>query len=294
MTLDDLKKMYKRELESCYPPEEIDSFLKLLIEERLGLSRAQVALAPTLTLEKIDEQFFLNVLRELSLERPIQYILEKTQFYGLEFKLNEQVLIPRPETEELVDWILQKLAQQHKTKDSLTLVDIGTGSGCIAIALAKHLPHAKVYALDISPEALKLAKENARRNQVEIEFIRADILESTQIASKEDTPLKFDVIVSNPPYVLEDEKQEIKANVLNYEPHLALFVNDSNPLLFYNKIADIASGQLKTKGCLFFEINQYLGQETLNLLHDKGFEEATLRKDLQQNDRMILASKLKT
>ncbi len=292
MTLSQLKEQYKKALASSYPSEEIDSFITLILEDRLGLNRVQAALQPDLNIAKTDERYFLNVLNELADYRPVQYILKKTQFYGLEFALNEQVLIPRPETEELVDWILQELARQNKTDKVINLVDIGTGSGCIAIALAKHLPQAKVYAIDISSEALKLAKENAMRNQVDIEFITTDILKTSQIVNKEQAPLTFDVIVSNPPYVLEDEKQEIKANVLNFEPHLALFVNDSNPLLFYDTIATIASRQLKTTGCLFFEINQYLGQETLELLQDKGFYNTSLRQDLQQNDRMILASKL--
>ncbi len=290
MTIGELKLFFKKELSTIYPNEEISSFLQLLLEDRLDLSRAQAALQAERNIDKTDEAYFLNVLEDLRNERPIQYILEKTHFYGLNFVVNDQVLIPRSETEELVDWILKELAAQNKTDKKISVLDIGTGSGCIAVSLAKGLPKAQVYALDVSASALELSEQNAVKNNVEIGTIQADILTIDTITDSAGTPLKFDVIVSNPPYVLEDEKQEIRPNVLHYEPHLALFVNDSNPLLFYDKIAALAKRHLNEQGRLFFEINQYMGSETLSLLKRKKFSRVILRKDLLENDRMIMAA----
>ena len=291
MTLQEFKEHFIGELVAYYPEDECLSFLQLLLEDRLGLTRVQTALKPQLKIASEDLDYLRDAIEELGKERPIQYILGKTQFYGLEFTVNEQVLIPRPETEELVDWILQELAIQNKSDEKLTVLDIGTGSGCIAVSLAKHLANADVYALDISSTALQLAKENASSNKVEIYPIESDILNVNQIRDADERALQFDVIVSNPPYVLEDEKKEIKTNVLDYEPHLALFVNDPNPLLFYEKIAVLAQQHLKQNGHLFFEINQYLGTQTVDLLSAKGFSSPILRKDLSQNDRMIMTTK---
>ena len=191
-------------------------------------------------------------------------------------------MIPRPETEELVDWILND--EKNKNYTSKSIVDIGSGSGCIAISLAKNLANAKVYALDVSEEALQVAAKNAAFHNLEIEFLTEDILSATAL------PQKFDVIVSNPPYVRELEKHEIKNNVLNNEPHLALFVADEDALIFYRKIANLAQTYLEPNGNLYFEVNQYLGQETYQLLKEIGFTNIELRKDIYGNDRMIRAS----
>jgi release factor glutamine methyltransferase len=203
-----------------------------------------------------------------------------THFYGLEFEVNSAVLIPRPETEELVDWIVQKSKIKNQ-KSKIKILDIGTGSGCIAIALAKNLPNAQVFALDVSEQALATAKTNAELNQVTIQFLHQSILETENLCQQ------FDVIVSNPPYVRELEKQEIKKNVLDNEPHLALFVEDNDALIFYRKIAQLAQKNLNPQGQLYFEINQYLGQEMLDLLREMGFKNSELRQDIYGNDRMI-------
>jgi release factor glutamine methyltransferase len=223
-------------------------------------------------------------LEQLKKEIPIQYILGVTHFYGLEFEVNSAVLIPRPETEELVDWIVQKSKIKNQ-KSKIKILDIGTGSGCIAIALAKNLPNAQVFALDVSEKALATAKKNAEKNQVQLSFIHQSILETEDLAQE------FDIIVSNPPYVRELEKHEIKNNVLDNEPHLALFVEDNDALIFYRKIAQLAQKNLKSEGQLYFEINQYLGKETLNLLLEMGFKNCELRQDIYGNDRMIQCSK---
>jgi protein-(glutamine-N5) methyltransferase, release factor-specific len=218
------------------------------------------------------------ITQQLARNVPIQYIYQKAHFFGLDLYVDQRVLIPRQETEELVDWIIST----HWGKENLHILDIGTGSGAIAIALKKHLPKAKVVAMDISEGALEVARTNAKRNRAVIEFVQQDILQV------EDLGVCFDLIVSNPPYVREQEKREMHPNVLEQEPSLALFVPDDNPLLFYDKIADIATRNLTSGGKLFFEINQYLGEEMLQMLKGKGFQ-YLLKKDLNENDRMIMS-----
>jgi release factor glutamine methyltransferase len=203
--------------------------------------------------------------------------------------VNENTLIPRPETEELVEWIVSE--SRKSEVESMKILDIGTGSGCIAISLAKNLPNAEVFAVDVSEKALSVAQKNADINKVEVNFVNADILKINDLAelttSNFQLPNYFDIIVSNPPYVRNLEKAEIKPNVLEFEPHLALFVEDTDALLFYRKIAELASKNLKENGKLFFEINQYLGKETVELLEDLGFNSIELKKDIYGNDRMI-------
>jgi release factor glutamine methyltransferase len=222
-------------------------------------------------------------LEQLKLEIPIQYLLGKTSFYGLDFEVDSSVLIPRPETEELVEWILE--SQKSKVKSQkLRILDIGTGSGCIAISLAKNISEAQVFAIDVSEKALATAKKNAEKNKVELTLIAQNILRTDDLGQQ------FDIIVSNPPYVRNLEKQEIKKNVLDNEPHLALFVEDGDALMFYRKIAGLAQKNLAPNGQLFFEINQYLAKETLALLTEMGFKNIELRKDIYGNDRMIKAT----
>ena len=224
------------------------------------------------------ETFYRTVLDELKLGKPIQYILGDCEFYGLKFKVNPNVLIPRPETEELVDLII------HQNKNSeITILDIGTGSGCIAIALQKKLSLSSVTAMDISEDALALAQENAGLNQVEIAFFNDDAL----VLNSQKNP-QYDIIVSNPPYIANTEKKEMSHQVLEHEPHLALFVDDANPLIFYEKISDFALTNLSPQGKLYFEINQSLGLETKKLLENKGFS-AEIIKDIIGNDRIIEA-----
>ena len=282
MTLKELKTHYLNSLSKLYPKTEINTFFFYLIEEYLDLQRIDFSLQPNKIIENTDFLKFEKALNRLKKEEPIQYILGKTEFYGYPFLVTKDTLIPRPETEELVEWILQELEFQKKKKTSI--LDIGTGSGCIAISLAKKNKNLSVSAIDFSKEAIEIAKQNAKLNEVNIYLIEKDILLTKEL----DTA--FDVIVSNPPYVRELEKVEIKNNVLQNEPHSALFVSDSNPLIFYSKIADLAKNHLTKNGLLFFEINQYLGQETKVMLSKKGFKNIELRKDLFGNDSMIKAN----
>lgn len=296
MTLKELQNHFLNGLQYYYPKEEIHSFFAILASHQLELSRAESILKANIKVEDDDLSFFLDAFEDLQQEKPIQYILGKTEFYGLPFKVNKDVLIPRPETEELVQWVLDEVKEKRKKSkgnSTLKVLDIGTGSGCIAVSLAKYLPNAKVYALDVSEKALKIAKLNAALNKVDIHFIQLDILKSDAALSLSNHLLneqKFDIIISNPPYVRELEKHEIKNNVLDNEPHLALFVKDENPLLFYDIITNLAKKQLIENGLLFFEINQYLGKETVELLKEKGLHKIDLRKDLFENYRMLKAT----
>jgi len=284
-----VKERFHKELDVIYGKDEVQSFFFLASAHFFNMTRMQLALEPELTLTSPEVETLLAVVEDLKQQKPIQYILGDTEFYGLKFKVNASVLIPRPETEELVDWIIRDSTNQGfdlEEKTELKILDIGTGSGCIAISLAKHLPRAQVYALDVSDQALKVAMGNADLNNVKVEFITADILNS--VGSPELPSIsQFDVIVSNPPYVRHMEKAEMKSNVLDNEPHLALFVDDDNPLVFYRSITDFAVKNLKEKGCLYFEINQYLGADSRQLLVDAGFQDIELRKDINGNDRML-------
>ena len=284
MILKEFKTLFTDKLSELYPQTEIDSFFFLLIEEYLGFERIDTVLKSAFEISQ--EQFNLleSATNRLQKEEPIQYILGKTEFYGLPFFVNEHVLIPRPETEELIEWIIEKVTSTSLS-DQNNILDIGTGSGCIPITLKKKLSKANITSIDVSEIAIEVAIKNAELNNVEINFIHQDILNTSELHQK------FDLIVSNPPYVRELEKEEIKNNVLENEPHLALFVEDHNPLLFYDKIADLAKEFLSENGLLFFEINQYLGKETVELLQAKGFKNMELKKDLFGNDRMILAHK---
>ena len=282
MILKDFKEKFHSTLSELYPKTEIDSFFFLLIEKYLNFQKVDSILKADFKIS--DDKIILleNATFRLQQEEPIQYILEKTFFYGLPFIVNESVLIPRPETEELVEWILSSILESQKEKKKkLTILEIGTGSGCISIALKKHLPEATIVAIDISEKALKIARDNSRKNQVDVQFIHQDVLKPFELS------LQFDIIVSNPPYVRECEKKTIKNNVLNNEPHIALFVEDHKPFLFYDEISDLANKYGNTGGYLFFEINQYLANETISLLKKKGLKNIELKKDFQGNDRMI-------
>ena len=269
-------------LKGEYSESEIHVLGMLILEKLTGFSRIWLLIHKELKLN--DEQ---NIIASQYLERlknhePIQYILGETEFYGLKFKVNPSVLIPRPETEELVEWV----KPPHPPRGGFlsgtpTLLDVGTGSGCIAVALKKKFPSANVSAMDISPEALALAKENAALNEVNIEFIQDDILHPAA------TDRKWDVIVSNPPYIPASEQRYLHKNVTDFEPHLALFVQDNDPLIFYRKIAEFALSHLTAGGRLYVEIHQSLGRQCCQLLESMGFQLVELRKDLSGNDRMI-------
>jgi release factor glutamine methyltransferase len=272
-------------LTPIYDTVEAESFFYLILEQNHQMKRIDLALQPEVTFTAKQLEDWNAILAKLQQEIPIQYLLGKTHFYGLDFKVDGNVLIPRQETEELVDWIIRN--QQINKPTSQQVLDIGTGSGCIAISLAKNMPDAKVCAIDVSEKALFVAQKNADLNQVDVTFLHQNILET------EDLNATFDIIVSNPPYVRNLEKVEIKKNVLEHEPHLALFVEDHDALIFYRKIAELAQKNLKENGQLYFEINQYLGREMIELLESMGFVEVALRKDIYGNDRMIRAKKWK-
>lgn len=277
MTIRNYRSQFIQTLTPIYDATEAESFFYLILENRLQMKRVDLALHPEIEFSESQLQDYNDILKKLEQQIPIQYILGSTSFYGLEFEVNENVLIPRPETEELVSWILSN----HDSSTHLKILDIGTGSGCIAIALAKNLPNAQVFAIDVSEKALATAKNNADRNEVKVNFIKQDILNTENLEQS------FDIIVSNPPYVRNLEKDEIKQNVLAHEPHLALFVEDQNALIFYDKIANLSQRHLNPNGQLYFEINQYLGKEMVQLLEQKGFSAIELRKDIYGNDRMV-------
>jgi len=264
---------FKAELLGITQEREVISWAYIVIQYLLGYNRSDcIIYADQLITPEITDRI-QQIVRDLKTQKPLQYILAETEFYGMKFKMNEHTLIPRPETEELVDWVLQEKFN--------SVLDIGTGSGCISIALAKH-SKATISAIDISEMALKVAKENAAINEVKIDFIQQDVLQTHSLQ-------KVDVIISNPPYVLESEKKKMKTNVLQYEPHLALFTPDKEPLLFYKKIGNLAAKSLNCGGKLYFEINEKYGNEILKMLSKIGFVDIALKKDINDKDRMVKA-----
>ncbi|MCB0451840.1 MAG: peptide chain release factor N(5)-glutamine methyltransferase [Aequorivita sp.] len=278
MILKELRTSFKIALSGLYPSEEIQSFFNILSEKYLNLSRIEIALNPERVIsEEVSEKYQKALLRLKNYE-PVQYIIGETEFYGLPFKVNKHTLIPRPETEELVEWIID--TSEFRIQD-FGLLDIGTGSGCIAISLAKNLPDSKISALDISDGALKIARKNAEMNKVEVDFFQTDILNTKTL------PKKYDVIVSNPPYVRELEKKQMRQNVLNYEPDSALYVKNDDPLLFYRVISQLAKKHLQPNGKLFFEINEYLADELTELLKSEDFKNIEVKKDIFGKNRMI-------
>jgi release factor glutamine methyltransferase len=231
----------------------------------------------------------LSILKRLKAFEPFQYITGEAYFMGYTFKVNKNVLIPRPETEELVEWILEETnVFKNKINNSFNILDIATGSGCIAISLKKKLPSAEITAIDISKDAIKVAKQNAELNNVKINFIESDILKTGFDKIK----IPFDLIVSNPPYISSHEKMHMHRNVTDYEPHIALFVEGKNPLLFYERIADIASGNsLKAGGFLYFEMNESFSAEISEMIISKGFSNVVVKKDMSGKNRLIRAIK---
>ncbi|GGF73550.1 peptide chain release factor N(5)-glutamine methyltransferase [Wenyingzhuangia marina] len=280
MTLLSFKQKLYATLESHYPTSEIDSFFKIILEDVLNLSKIDFALEPNKIVSDDKNTKIDQIISRLAEHQPIQHLIGFTEFMDLKIMVNEHVLIPRPETEELIRWILN----DYSTAPNLDVLDIGTGSGCIPIALSKSLNDANINTIDISTKAIETAKKNAEINKVNINFIHQDILTTNQF------PQQYDVIVSNPPYVRNLEKAEMQKNVLEFEPHLALFVEDNDPVIFYKKIAELAISAIKPKGALYYEINQYLGKETIELLKQIGFKNIELKKDMFGNDRMIKAT----
>ena len=287
MRIKQYRTQFIKELSPFYDAYEAESFFYLILEDKHKLRQIDLALNHELTFSDSDFVVWDSLLAQLKKEVPIQYLLGKTNFYGLDFEVNENVLIPRPETEELVEWIINENSKTDRAK-KIKILDIGTGSGCIAISLAKNIPNAQVFAMDVSKKAIETAKRNAVNNKTDVTFILQDVLNA------EELKCNFDIIVSNPPYVRNLEKEEIKKNVLDYEPHLALFVEDNDALIFYRKIAGLAQNNLLENGQLYFEINQYLGCEMKDLLEKMNFKSIELRKDIYDNDRMIFGKVSKT
>jgi release factor glutamine methyltransferase len=278
MILKDLKHQFVDLISTVYELDECTALFDITADRYLNISRLSYFQMQNNTVNEPLAHQILQVANELSTGKPLQYIFGDTVFYGLKFYVDSNVLIPRPETEELVHLIIHTV--RKSTHISNNLLDIGTGTGCIPITLKKHLNNLEVSAIDVSPEALEVAIKNAELNEVNINFIQADILSYT--AEK-----KYDVIVSNPPYIKEDEKASMHLNVLTYEPHLALFVSNENPLLFYKAIAEFSRTNLNENGFLFFEINEYLGEQVRLMLAEKGFQNIQVLKDMQSKDRMV-------
>lgn len=262
-----------------YPAEEIAPLAKEMLVSVFGFTTSRLYAGKDNDFSPKEREQLEDILDRLSRREPIQYIIGEVCFGGMPFKVTPDVLIPRPETAELIDWIVNDL----KDAASFSVLDIGTGSGCIPVSLAARLPQAVVHAWDISEEALQVAAENARINNVSVQYRQQDVFQPCPADER------FRVIVSNPPYIAEKEKQEMEANVLQWEPGLALFVPDEDPLRFYRRIAEVGQALLEPVGSLYFEINRNYGPETVSLLEQMGYVAVELRKDIFGNDRMVKA-----
>ncbi len=269
--------VYRDALKERFDRREIDAMLDMICEANLGYSRIDTILNKDTPIADSANKKIADALQRLQDGEPVQYILGKVLFYGIPLDVNRHVLIPRPETEELVRWVLDETVGKE-----VELLDLCTGSGCIAIALKNILKDSSVYGLDNSVKALNVATGNARTNEIGVDFFHFDLLKQESLAF-----MSFDVMVSNPPYVRDAESGEMESHVLDYEPHQALFVRDDDPLIFYRKIVDLAEGHLKKGGRIYFEINEAFGGEIVQLLRDRGFVDVELRKDLNSRDRMV-------
>ena len=288
MTIGEAEKLYITTLTSIYDESEAKSLAWWSINDVCKISRTSFLASKEKVISEQQEASLQHILEELKTGKPIQYVLGETEFYGLPFKVNPSVLIPRPETEELVDWILIEIRNSDLLNDiNGNILDIGTGSGCIPIAIKKFLPEFNISALDVSKGAIETAKINAELNQTEIEFIEDDILNPSQLFLLNK---QYTIIISNPPYVRESEKTAMHNNVLGHEPHLALFVADEDALIFYSRIADFAKTNLVKGGMLFLEINENLAPQTIDLLEGKGLLNIELRQDIRGKNRMIKAT----
>lgn len=281
-------KYFREQLAGLYAKEEIENFIFFSFNSFMGFSRVDIVSRANETMSESILLRFNFAVKDLKKYKPIQYILGETEFYGQKLKVDERALIPRPETEELVHLIITHCSDRmypvaSNGNKSFSIIDIGTGSGCIPIALKKNIPRADVSAIDVSEEALSLAKENAELNGVAINFIKADILDPATVSQLG----TYDIIVSNPPYVLHSEKNDMQPNVLEYEPHLALFVNDDDPLLFYRAIMDVAAKKLKPGGKIYFEINERQAEALKRLAELRGFEKISVVKDMSGRQRII-------
>ena len=278
--LKDVIRHIKDELTNIYPERETNSLIEIILDHVVKLKKTDLLINREQTITHQQFKKIEDITKQLKKQKPIQQILGETEFYNITLKINPHILIPRQETEELVDWIIKDAPPQK-----INILDVGTGSGCIAIALAKNLPLASVTALDYKQEIIDIVKENAHLNDVKIRIIQSDIL-------NEELPNEtYDLIVSNPPYVRPSEREFMKRNVLDFEPYESLFVNERNPLIFYRKIIQLAGKHLLDKGLVYFEINEHLGQEMVRLMKKHNFRNICLKKDLNNKDRMIKAQK---
>jgi len=284
INLGDAIQFYKSELKKYYPLNELNSIISIVFQHVLKLSSIELHTRLDLPLQKDKTEELIYLANELKKNIPVQYLIGETIFYNTKLLVNEHVLIPRPETEELVNWVVEN---ESVIKSNLTVIDIGTGSGCIAIALTKTLHNISMNALEKSIQAIEIAKKNALINNVAIDFIVADILYiQSNLANK-----TFDIIVSNPPYVLENEKEEMLPNVLEYEPHEALFVPDQDPLIFYKAILKFSEKNLKKGGRIYLEINEKYGNDCAGLFRENGFADIELKPDINGKQRMLKAIK---
>ncbi len=284
MTIAEIEEIFLEQMPGFYDKEEIKAIALLAVQNVCGISKSYYMLHKRKDLLLSEETALIRILGELRFEKPIQHVLGEADFFGLRFKVNSSVLVPRPETEELVHWILESIKLENIS--SSNILDIGTGSGCIPIAIKKNLFLSSITAIDISKDALETARQNCELNAVEVTLLEGDILNTEYSISNSG----FDIIISNPPYITYSEKVGMQNNVLVHEPHEALFVPDDNPLLFYNAIANFSTSNLNDDGYLFLEINELYGDETIALLIEKGFK-AELKRDLQGKPRMIRAFK---
>ncbi len=321
MTIKEAKIYIRSELSDFYPENEISAFIRIIFSDVFNISSVETVIKENEKFSEEKDFKITEIVNRLKNFEPLQYIIGHTEFYGLKFKVTPDVLIPRPETEELVDLIIS----ENKTREKIKIMDIGTGSGCISVSLAKKLPSAEIFALDISPEALKVAESNALNNSVDISFFQGDILNFEKNTARKKLPFlvalkrgltsvvserrltnivserrltsvvserrltnqKFDVIVSNPPYVRFSEKKQMSKNVLDFEPETALFVKDKNPLIFYSAIADYAKTHLSKSGKLYFEINEAFGKEVKELMLVSSFSEVKILKDINGKSRIV-------
>ena len=281
----DCRRHYASELEKIYSSDEANALIMIILEHYFDIDRIKIAMEPELRLSESEMLTLHFAVKELLKNKPVQYIIGETEFCGLRFFVEEGVLIPRPETEELVNQLVSWSVSQLPSL-SFRVLDIGTGSGCIAISLAKLLKNSVVTAVDVSEKASEIAKKNAEANGVNVRFILDDILNPK---NPELIDNQYDIIVSNPPYVCESEKSEMRANVLDYEPSTALFVSDDDPLVFYKKILEFAQKTLKPNGEVWFEINERFGREMRNLCLDMGFKNVEIIKDFRGRERIVKA-----
>jgi release factor glutamine methyltransferase len=284
-TVGEAKIRLKENLKHVYALDELNQVISLIIHFVTQLSQTQQHIFPETKLTEEQAQKLLLIAQKLQTQMPLQYALGETEFLGLKFEVNPSVLIPRPETEELVLWILK---EREKGWQPVRILDIGTGSGCIPVSLKKNWPEAAIFGLDLSEEALQTAQKNALRNQVEVKFFQQDILNFSPVKEAS----TYSIIISNPPYITAKEQLQMHQNVLDFEPHMALFVPENDPLLFYRVIADHASFMLQKNGLLFFEINASYGKQVVELLKEKDYVDVELRKDMSGKDRMVCARKI--